>query len=1577
MRIPKIILLICLLFSVFKAFPQNNISVHHAYGKAEVVIPIFNLEVDGLKLPIYLEYDATGVRTDKIPSGVGLNWTLFTGGSIEREIVKFPDESTGGILKGGANDDEDKFFYHSLFGLGKFEFRNQNLRAEISNNLLFKYDTIFNGGAIRYFEVIDELGNNYYFGDETFLQYNYRNKTNVITKRNGVTDNALSANGVSSWLVKEIETRNHHKIYFSYEPYTPEQYSITNYDLVDEASNEYDELVTTHNSDVNLIKSISSGKYYVEFNYETDANLNIWKKRLASVIIKPSQSSSAILKKVEFTYGTFEDNRLKLLSVATIDENQEESGKYDFQYYNKAGSNGLMAVGTQSRDYFGYYNDIDNSNLQAPEISRVTIGDVIANWSLEKITAPNGSVTTLLYEPNKGLSEFTTVYYCYYITNNPIGSGPLQRDYIIEGGGGSITDTMIVTSEEATMETINYPGLRIKEIITGGLNKRQYVYSDTVEYENGKFTYRTVEESLHAVTGSDYSTKTRYNYETNMGYPYVQNVYVYEKGGRLLKEVNHSYQKKACCGFQFVSIYDPYLLTETRTKEYFSDRFADPNMIQLDSDGTITTITEYSYNDNWLISGLKNRIMADSYSESEKRIKYTIDYSPSTGNFGILQNKNIIAVPVDQRNIKNGNTISGTIGKLDGNGNILELYQLKDATLEQCNWSSSFLIPGSYFELARSISYDSDYLVKDVYTPLGDKKAYKRDARGNVIAEISNALSGNVYYNSFETPSGIEGEAKTGERHATHDAIRFYWADGEYSLSDFIVSYWYYDTGEWKYDEIPLPGNEFTLSRGNKIDEVRIFPKNASMFTYNYDEKDRVISQTDVNNITAYYEYDARGNMSIVRDHKRNIRESYEYTSKDEVAEISTSASTLSFERTGGSNSFQATSDKDYTIEPNDSWINVNKGYMFGTQTIDVSCEPNEGLTARSGALTITSHNTTETVYISQDGPELSLSYPDDYIGNFPAMGGTTTVNVDANFDDWTVLCNDNLVTVSKINNALFIECPENHGKFGWVSLITINGRGSAGASFEISQEGAKIESVSPSSMNFDVNGGTNSATVSANFNDWSVSSDSWISTSESGNTVHVSVNSTNPGNTARTGTVTISGRGNTKAITVLQGPSIISSVSASSLSFGVDGGTKSSTVTANFSTWEVTPDQDWITTTKSGNTVHVLVNSSNPGNTVRTGTVTISGNGNTKTITVSQDASVISSVSPTSLTYGLTGGTKTSTVTANFNDWAVSDNSSWITTSKSGNVVNIHVTSGNLNSTNRTGAVTISGRENTKTVSVTQTGVSLSLNKSSLGYDYNPTSSQTVSITSNYNWAISENSHWIATSKTSGSGNSTFTISCLTNSGSSSRTGTVTVTSGNVTKTITITQECPELDYKVSGITNPSSVSVDAASSAKRVYIYSNAGSWAVTDNVPWITVSNAAGNGDGNATLNISSNPGSSSRTATITISSTHITKTFTVTQTAESLTVSPTDIMVDSSPGSTSFTITSNTSWAISENHDWISLSRTSGSGNATIYVNYGRNTNIFYRLGIITVSGNLSSRNIRIGQDKGSGGGLPEL
>ncbi|WP_299246832.1 chondroitinase-B domain-containing protein [uncultured Aquimarina sp.] len=84
---------------------------------------------------------------------------------------------------------------------------------------------------------------------------------------------------------------------------------------------------------------------------------------------------------------------------------------------------------------------------------------------------------------------------------------------------------------------------------------------------------------------------------------------------------------------------------------------------------------------------------------------------------------------------------------------------------------------------------------------------------------------------------------------------------------------------------------------------------------------------------------------------------------------------------------------------------------------------------------------------------------------------------------------------------------------------------------------------------------------------------------------------------------------------------------------------------------------------------------------------------------------------------------------------------------------------------------------------------------------------SQALTITSNVNWTISDDSSWITVSTTSGVNNGNATISVTTNSESSTRTGTVTVSGGNLTRTITITQLGVAGTVSVTGVTiSPSS---------------------------------------------------------------------------------------------------------------------------------------------------------------------------
>jgi len=63
-------------------------------GTASASIPLYELNVGQLKIPIALNYSTNGTRTNDIASRVGLGWNLVAGGSVSRIIH---DEEDGGL----------------------------------------------------------------------------------------------------------------------------------------------------------------------------------------------------------------------------------------------------------------------------------------------------------------------------------------------------------------------------------------------------------------------------------------------------------------------------------------------------------------------------------------------------------------------------------------------------------------------------------------------------------------------------------------------------------------------------------------------------------------------------------------------------------------------------------------------------------------------------------------------------------------------------------------------------------------------------------------------------------------------------------------------------------------------------------------------------------------------------------------------------------------------------------------------------------------------------------------------------------------------------------------------------------------------------------------------------------------------------------------------------------------------------------------------------------------------------------------------------------------------------------------
>ncbi|MBO5042590.1 MAG: hypothetical protein J6D87_06455 [Clostridia bacterium] len=141
---------------------------------------------------------------------------------------------------------------------------------------------------------------------------------------------------------------------------------------------------------------------------------------------------------------------------------------------------------------------------------------------------------------------------------------------------------------------------------------------------------------------------------------------------------------------------------------------------------------------------------------------------------------------------------------------------------------------------------------------------------------------------------------------------------------------------------------------------------------------------------------------------------------------------------------------------------------------------------------------------------------------------------------------------------------------------------------------------------------------------------------------------------------------------------------------------------------------------------------------------------------------------------------------------------------------------------------------------------------------------SDTFTITSSSAYTISENLSWITVSPTSGSSSKTITVTCSNNVGAE-REGTITVThtgSGD-TFEIEVYQEGKEEEIEVS----EEELKFDEDGGTDTFWVYSS-GSWSISDNQSWISVSPTSGSGDKKITVTCKENATSQDREGTITI-------------------------------------------------------------------------------------------------------------
>lgn len=202
---------------------------------------------------------------------------------------------------------------------------------------------------------------------------------------------------------------------------------------------------------------------------------------------------------------------------------------------------------------------------------------------------------------------------------------------------------------------------------------------------------------------------------------------------------------------------------------------------------------------------------------------------------------------------------------------------------------------------------------------------------------------------------------------------------------------------------------------------------------------------------------------------------------------------------------------------------------------------------------------------------------------------------------------------------------------------------------------------------------------------------------------------------------------------------------------------------------------------------------------------------------------------------------------------------------------------------------------------------------------------------------AVTDGAQYFSVSPKSGTESQTIYISATSeNKTTEPRIGKVRVTStkGNFVEEISITQEAGDESLSV----DESELEFSAEGETLSFNVKSNS-DWQITNDPEWLSVNPSSGNGDHRVNVKVSENTTNDERTCKLSIELEKggLKRTITIRQKKPvvPLTLSGTNYSLASESGSEqSLTITTTKQWAVSGIPSWLSVSPSSGTGNATL-------------------------------------------
>lgn len=448
----------------FTEFGKN--AINEFSGKINISIPIYNYTAGNLSLPISLNYSGAGVKVNDISPNTGINWTLTTGGVINRIVNDGPDEALFPTSRQFINynslitdakencrplsqyyielarhneiyDTEIDIWAFNFSGYsGKFYFDQNFNPVYIENENEIKIEIVGTGTTNA-----EKIRNNNTFlittpdGVKYFFGGNACEATNVFSGHRGVSQVANTSfylykiqHPVSGEIIIEYQTDqpallNYGKSYKLSSQCGPiTAYSIPYYQVIN-SKNQI--------SNPRFIKKITNTLTIEEVNFNYDFYNNV--DYLASLNNIEIKSNNTLLKKVNFTYlfpmniesawqAPFLDptrfflQKLEIFNGTSSDTSKNEVYKFDYEDPDH-----MPKRLSPKQDLLGYFNNKNNqTTIPKPayfgNVNSTSFGDLNPDFnyskkgSLTKITYPTGGFSLFEYEPMPAKKEKYKTY---------------------------------------------------------------------------------------------------------------------------------------------------------------------------------------------------------------------------------------------------------------------------------------------------------------------------------------------------------------------------------------------------------------------------------------------------------------------------------------------------------------------------------------------------------------------------------------------------------------------------------------------------------------------------------------------------------------------------------------------------------------------------------------------------------------------------------------------------------------------------------------------------------------------------------------------------------------------------------------------------------------------------------------------------------------------------------------------------------------------------------------------------------------------------------------------------------------